>query len=412
MVTERRCEQRWQVDALREGRLGPQDAESFERHRRTCPECAQRFAEDERLARLGRELEHVVPDEVAVRRRRSLLLHDAARASRTLERPGRAWALASAAVLAAAVGIAFGALHWSTRSTTAASVTTPRVVTAHYASEITPSAGARYIRARVGSVERVRLEAGMIRVHVRHQTPDERFFVELPDGTLEVRGTTFTVAVEGGVTSQVAVSEGFVALRVGGEPERVLHEQERWEHVIEPSAGPASALARPDDEAARGKLAAPDAAANRKPREAPDAAAYAAYERVMELYRSGHYGAAAAGFRDFASRYPRATEAEDAAFLEAAALARAGRSDAAALVAEQFLENYPKGSFHTRDALMLVVRGARDRGDCEKAQHVVARWASTEQASEWKTALGRCAPARSAGERAQPHRAAPTPPQR
>jgi len=383
MVTERHCEQRWQVDAAREGRLGPRDVESFARHRRTCSQCARRFAEDERLAILGRATAHVAPDEVAVRRRRSALLHDAARASRTVERPHPAWMLASGAVLAIALGVVVGALRWSAQSAPApaTSASAPRVTPTRYAAEVTASAGARYTRRRDGGIERVRLEAGTIQVHVRHQAPNERFFVELPDGTLEVRGTTFTVAVENGATSHVAVSEGFVALRIGAEPERLLHAKERWEHVVaSPSADEAPAV-RPEAAGTR-----------RRPRGAPEAEVYAAYERVMELYRSGRYSAAAAGFRSFGATFPHATESEDAAFLEAAALARAGRTDAAAFVAEQFLEKYANGSFHTRDAVMLVVRGARDRGDCEKAQHVVARWARTEQAAQWKVALGRCAP--------------------
>ena len=61
-----------------------------------------------------------------------------------------------------------------------------------------------------------------MRLSVRHQTAAERFLVELPDGELEVRGTTFTVSASATATERVAVEGGIVALRIRGLPAEIL----------------------------------------------------------------------------------------------------------------------------------------------------------------------------------------------
>jgi hypothetical protein len=79
---------------------------------------------------------------------------------------------------------------------------------------------------------------------------------------------------------------------------------------------------------------------------------------------------------------------EDASFLEAVALARAGRADAAALAAKHHLASYPS-SFHRKDAAVLVARAASGRGDCAKARAVLAPWiASTDD--DVRAALRTC----------------------
>ena len=58
--------------------------------------------------------------------------------------------------------------------------------------------------------------------------------------------------------------------------------------------------------------------------------------------------------------HPGAPQIEDATFLEAVALARAGRLDAAGNAAEEHLARFP-GSFHRKDAMVLIERAARAR---------------------------------------------------
>jgi TolA-binding protein len=106
----------------------------------------------------------------------------------------------------------------------------------------------------------------------------------------------------------------------------------------------------------------------------------------MAAYRRQSWTVAARRFGAFAAAHPRAPEAEDAAFLEASALAHAGHTDAAATAAERFLTRYPS-SFHARDAAILVARDARDRGDCPRARATLTRW----RGPEIDAALGHCA---------------------
>jgi TolA-binding protein len=109
----------------------------------------------------------------------------------------------------------------------------------------------------------------------------------------------------------------------------------------------------------------------------------------MTAYRAHDYPDAARRFRTFASHHPDAPQAEDAAFLEASALAHAGRPEAAAMAGERFLAAHP-ASFHARDAAILVARAARDRGDCDAARAALAPFLARPNA-DVTTALGACA---------------------
>jgi TolA-binding protein len=258
-----------------------------------------------------------------------------------------------------------------------------------YAGLVVPSSDAGWSQTRVGHVERVRLEAGSLIVRVRPQQPDERFLVELPDGELEVRGTTFAVSVRGGATTQVRVDEGRVELRIAGQPAFTLNANDVWPpalpiaparahrapvpttrviaqvpHVPLGAAGGADVSRVTDDEAAR-------------------------YSDAVDLLRAGKYDDAANAFHVLAMGRPHATQAEDASYLEAVALARAGRFDAAALVAEHHLDSFPQ-SFHRKEAAILVARAARVRGDCDKARETLAPWRDAMPETEARTLLRLC----------------------
>jgi hypothetical protein len=89
--------------------------------------------------------------------------------------------------------------------------------------------------------------------------------------------------------------------------------------------------------------------------------------------------------------HPTSAQAEDASFLEAVALARAGRTDAAALAGEHHLASFPR-SFHAKEAAILVARAASQRRDCDKARSVLAPWTSAAASADVAAALGSCAP--------------------
>lgn len=77
--------------------------------------------------------------------------------------------------------------------------------------------------------EIVRLERGRIRIRVDHLSASQRFRVLALDGDeVEVRGTTFDVAVDDGRLSMVSVLEGLVAVRRVGQPVVWLESGDTW----------------------------------------------------------------------------------------------------------------------------------------------------------------------------------------
>ncbi len=366
------CARLWEVDAYREGRLGEKDADSFERHARTCEECGTKLARDERLGLMARELaERGGPTPLALRRLRVRVLRDAAAGEGSNERApwwgGRRAAavgvLALAAAAAAAVVLGGGHRIASQASVATqaatATATAPAPVTATtsgvglapevYAGSVAELGDAHWTQTRADGVERVALAGGSVRVHVRPQQQGERFLVSLPDGEIEVRGTTFDVGVAAGATTRVHVDEGVVDLRLTGRDEVRLEAGDTWTATpAQPAASrPPVARVQPSTSVAAPALSAPAPT--------PVDVGESAYASAVSLLRDGRNAEAAAAFQAFVIAHPQAPQAEDASYLEAVALARAGRVDAAALAAEQHLARFP-GSFHRRDAEALIAR--------------------------------------------------------
>jgi TolA-binding protein len=105
-----------------------------------------------------------------------------------------------------------------------------------------------------------------------------------------------------------------------------------------------------------------------------------AYAGAVALLTNRQWAAAAAALSKFLAAHPNDPQAEDASFLEAVALARDGRTDAAGALAERHLERFPS-SFHRKDALTLVARAARTRGDCARARQALAPWLAASDPS-------------------------------
>jgi ferric-dicitrate binding protein FerR (iron transport regulator) len=389
------CGRLWEIDALREHRLDGSDADSHARHRATCAECRARWSEDERLAALGRRLEPTPASELSVRRLRADVLRKAASGASASPSRRVALALAAATVLAIAIALVVGPGRLSRATAPAPASAT----STSFASTVDASGGARWSRRREGGLEQVRLEEGTLALTVAKQRPGERFLVELPDGRIEVRGTRFEVSVRAGATESVRVSEGLVAWARSDAPELLLHAGESW--AAPRTVTPAELPVAPVDATATASQAAPiasQAAPIAKARTATettaasDATAIAdEYAAAMSAYRAREYDDAARRFSAFAAAHPSAAAAEDAAFLEASALAHGGRGDAAANVAERFLARRPS-SLHARDAAILVARAARDRNDCARARAALAPWSKTPTA-DVSAALGACKPA-------------------
>jgi hypothetical protein len=233
-------------------------------------------------------------------------------------------------------------------------------------------------------VERVELEAGTLRVHVRPQGAGERFLVRLPDGEIEVRGTTFEVTALAGLTRHVGVDEGTVVLRLRGSPDRSLGPGTNWSAPESAPSDAQQAMALPAATARAATLPRRhDGEAQDKDHGAP------AYVSAMQSFREGRYDSAAAAFHAFALAFPQATEAEDASFLEALSLARAGRGDAAALAAQRHLESFPR-SFRRKEASILVARAASRRGRCDEAIGVLAPWIGASPDADIQSVLAAC----------------------
>jgi hypothetical protein len=380
------CGQAWKVDALEDGSLSASDAESFERHSRICRECHDRVRVDGRLRRFLKELPDVSPLDLPFRRLRARILSDAREEATRQPRPRwpalvfAAVALAVLTTLAVASGLRF---H-------------PRVSPPEdpFAGSVTAVPGAEWVQARHERVETVRLTKGELWIVVRKQTQGERFLVVTPDGELEVRGTTFDIVVDGYSTRYVHVVEGRVAVRLRNRPALELTDGGTWDRdALEASTSaavaapiPASvpvALAEsstPREEGLRPLVTSPPAGDDGS----------AAYEAAMKLYLSAHFAEAAEAFRQFEVRYRHSSFLEDATFLEALSLTKAGHADAGALVASRHLAEFPR-SFHAKEASVLVARAARDRGDCEVARASLAPWRNADADSTSREALGACA---------------------
>jgi hypothetical protein len=79
-----------------------------------------------------------------------------------------------------------------------------------------------------GGTVRASITRGVASFHVQSMTAHQRFLLALPDGDLEVRGTTFVVSIENDRTKQVDVAEGAVVLRLRGHEEITLKSGQRW----------------------------------------------------------------------------------------------------------------------------------------------------------------------------------------
>ncbi|MGH7284577.1 MAG: FecR domain-containing protein, partial [Polyangiaceae bacterium] len=207
----RNCDRRWEIDALREGRLGPKDAEAFERHLRVCGPCMESKMRDEQLRTLSASLSRAEPNELDLRRLRARVLRSAEMGEeRGLGAPRMRFVIAALFAGVACLAVYFSTTRHAQPSplaiTTAIATAAPEL-----AGTVSPHEGAVWRQTRDGSIERVKLDDGALSIHVRHQRDDERFFVDVPDGTVEVRGTTFDVEVRDGRTVLVHVTEGIVS---------------------------------------------------------------------------------------------------------------------------------------------------------------------------------------------------------
>lgn len=381
------CDRSWEIDALREGKLGVKDAEAFERHLRACPDCAAEKANADRLRMLGSESPPASPSALELRRIRQRMLRSQALGERP-SGPARARFVAIVALVAVAATVVVLVMRQPRPAAIAiAAAVAPSAsaaaVTPALAGTVEPAEGAVWSQTRVDRIEHVTLDEGHLHIHVRHQERGERFFVDLPDGDLEVRGTTFDVDAHAGATRLVSVEEGVVAWRRAGSDEILLHAGDAWTATQPSSSRAAPAPSSPPPPSSSSPASRPQASE-------PDDGTRA-YGAALDLFRRAHYLEASLAFERLLASHPHAAQAEDASYLDALSLARAGRTDAAGAAASHHLRAFP-ASFHRKDASILVARAARDRGDCEDVRRILAPWLGSPPDSEASATSASCIP--------------------
>ena len=304
-----RCSHVWEVEAARDGRLQGDALRAQEAHRESCEVCgAESRALDELVARC-KELEQQPIDEVALRRARDELLQraDAQVTHRGRRGPGRAaWLFAAAAMAVAAVLW----LVWPRALPMPESTNTALEVHAE------PGPGARWNRQTTSAFETFHLEHGILSLRVRRPPGARQVVVQVPDGTIEDRGTVFEVEVRGGKTERVSVEEGAVRIALQGGVDEVLHAGEVWRRPAQPVA---SAVASPERRASessnpaeRKALRVPNPPVkSSEPSTVSDPAEDVAYLHVIQLLRTGKRREARVAARSYVREFPNGFRREE-----------------------------------------------------------------------------------------------------
>jgi hypothetical protein len=325
------CPRLFEVEALRDGRLAGSERTGFERHLAACAVCSKEARE---LALLGEALragESAVADELHVRRERTRLLaaFDGRLVARVTPRKLSRYVVAIAVAAAALAGLLVF-LRFRSES----------VATASHAIVVEAAAGAVWSRRSEGERELIVLEGGELRIEVKNAPGKRALLVLLPDGELVDEGTIFSVRVEAGRTTRVAVEQGRVALRIRGRPALAIGANESFPS----SAPPASQVLETARAEAPPPPAAPAAVPAPKPAPADGVSgASEEFRAAVDAYNGGKHQLAAARLARFLARYPRDPRAEDAAYLRVVALQKSGDGAALKAAAEDYLRRYSSG---------------------------------------------------------------------
>jgi TolA-binding protein len=337
-------------------RISADDVASFERHLQTCPACARELHELRRLKELGEQLPWPKTEPLQRRRQRGELLRRAhgADASPAPERWSWSWAALAAVALCLLVlgGVA-------TERALRREAPSPENVSY----EVLPGSGRAWRELQGGRDVRLQLREGEITLRISKLKTGQSFVLWLPDGELEVRGTTFTVELASGRTSRVAVREGLVALRLAAHPERLLGANQVWqaEAIAQPASSPSvepaplassaeispSAAPRPPVMAPSIARAPAPALSSAEPSTATD------FALAMATFSRGDFASAEQLFQRFEARHPHSSQLEDSLFLRALSRERRGDTAGARALASEYLRRYP-GGFRAAEARRLV----------------------------------------------------------
>jgi FecR protein len=348
------CPRLFEVEALRDGRLGGAQQRNFERHLVACPVCAREAETFDRLGDAARaDTDDGRADELRVWRERTRLLAAFDRALVSRQRAGsprRRRYLPVAAALAIAGVMVFGVAR--------------RVLEPARVARAEVHAGGSTVWSRrigTGNRDEIALERGLLWIHVDHSSAGGPLLVVLPDGELEDVGTTFTVSADGGHTTRVAVEQGRVVLRLRGLPAVDIRPGGVW-LPAEPTAPIPPTTASPAPEPTTQSDQSPPPRASRPPRvhsspamAVPDP--LVGFRAAMGALRAGDNRRAATAFASFLVEHPRDPMAEDAAYLRVIALHRIGAGGDVKRAAKDYLQRFPTGFRRSEIENLLVESG-------------------------------------------------------
>ncbi len=309
------CARFWEIEAGRDGRLSDEALDALTRHVALCAECRAQSDYVKGLGRLMRELDAPVFDDVAVRRLRQKVLAsvDADLAGRSL--PPTAQKRTRFAVPA----FAFAAIAIFTLVELPWARVPPVTIVPKTTVVALNEGGARWSQRTDGEIERVELNEGALRLKVQKTLGGKRVVVRVPDGEIEDLGTIFHVIVARGQTQRVGVDEGRVTIRLTNATPITISSGESWERPEEAPLVPITpTLIQP--------LPAPSS-----------------LPVALSRSRANHPALRPEVSAAAMPAPPASAVREDAAYLEAIGLMRAGRNAEAKAAARDYLRNFPNG---------------------------------------------------------------------
>jgi predicted anti-sigma-YlaC factor YlaD len=317
-----RCPQHNLIAACHDGRLGAADQASCERHLRTCHQC-RAFADQ--LATIREAIRAPVADLEPLAHQRARLALLRAAAGPPQRQPRARW-LAAAASLFAVSALA-GMTVWQGMARK------PPIPPPQAVREVAPAEGPTAV------------PVGKARVWGGPQA--------LPAAATPV--TNLPAEAAPAIAPAVPLVQTPEAVALPAHPKRPangFHGGAARSRPTQPSPVPVvgSVPTTPPAVAESGPDVAPEVA---PPEVTPASRDFAA---AMDAMGSGDFGLAARRFAEFAAAYPRDPRSDDAAYLVAIALQRAGRAEGARAAAARYLQVYPQGA-HRLQAEKLSALG-------------------------------------------------------
>jgi hypothetical protein len=333
-----RCARSWEIEAMRDGRLRGQDAESLRRHLHACAACQVERASLESLALALASLPPPRLDALAGRRLRQRVLMAHNTWMFRQDRVTPAWRRHGAWLFAALLGVLLSAGAWSFLRTRRDTDMARRVARAPRVS-VVASVGAHWSRRAELHAVRVVLDDGEFRLTIQRENPSDRVLIVLPDGEIEDHGTVLTAQVSRGATDTVRVEEGGVVLRLRNEAPLPLSAGQAWRRAtVEPMPTPTAPAST--------ALALTRRRAAQLPAHRAEATSPAASGDVPDTLPNTPAPSAPA---------PSAARAEDDAYLHLVELLREGRLEQARAAAKDYLLRFPNG-FRRVEVLNIATR--------------------------------------------------------